>query len=98
MSLLRKQGVEPEIVEYLKNPLNETELRSIAKKLNLEPGGFIRRREIESKEMNLKEKLKNPDALFKALALAPKLMERPIAVRGEKAVLGRPPEKVLELL
>ena len=98
MSLLRERGVEPEIVEYLKNPLNETEIRSIAGKMNLEPKDFIRSREIEYKEMNLKEKLKNPDALFKALALVPKLMERPIAVRGEKAVLGRPPEKVLELL
>ncbi len=98
MSLLREQGVEPEIVEYLKNPLNETELRSIAEKMNLEPRDFIRSREIEFKEMNLKEKLNNPDALFKALALAPKLMERPIAVKGEKAVLARPPEKVLELL
>jgi len=98
VQLLRENGVEPEIVEYLKTPLSENQLRDLASKMKLQPRDFIRSREAEYKEMKLKEKLDDADILFKAMAQAPKLMERPIAQAGKKAVLGRPPVRVLELL
>ena len=98
MQLLRDHGVEPVIIEYLKNPPNEGMLRSLANMLGLKPSQFIRKGETDFKMLALKEQLNNDDILFNVMANYPKLMERPIAVAGKRACLGRPPEKVLELL
>ena len=98
MQLLRDHGVEPVIIEYLKNPPDEEVLRSLANMLGLKPSQFIRKGETDYKMLALKEQLNNDDILFNAMANYPKLMERPIAVAGKQACLGRPPEKVLELL
>ncbi len=98
MQLLKNKGVKPQIVEYLKTPLDADELKAVARKMGLEPREFIRTKEVVFKELGLKEKLNDAEVLFKAMAEHPKLMERPIAVKGERAVLGLPPEKMLELL
>ena len=98
MQLLRGHGVEPKIIEYLKNPADESTLRSLAGMMGLRPNQFIRKGEAEFKALNMKKSLEDDDILFSAMAKHPKLMERPIAVTGRRAVLGRPPEKVLELL
>ena len=98
MQLLRDHGVEPVIIEYLKNPPNEGMRRSLANMLGLKPSQFIRKGETDFKMLALKEQLNNDDILFNVMANYPKLMERPIAVAGKRACLGRPPEKVLELL
>lgn len=63
-----------------------------------EPREFVRTKKVVFKKLDLKEKPDDVEMLFSALAEHPKLMERPIAVKGERAVCGRPPEKVLELL
>ncbi len=72
-------------------------LKDLSSKLGKRPSEFVRKGETDFKENNLKEVLDDDEALFAAMAKFPKIMERPIVVKGEKAVLGRPPENVLEL-
>ena len=98
MSLLEESGVEFTTVEYLKTPLNRDEILSLSKKLGLPPSGFIRKNEAEFKKNNFGEILNDDEALAEAMEKFPKIMERPIAVQGEKAVIGRPSENVLTLL
>ena len=98
MSLLEQSGVEFTKVEYLKTPLNKDEILSLSKKLGLPPSGFVRKNEAEFKKNNFGEILNDDEALAEAMEKFPKIMERPIAVQGEKAVIGRPPENVLTLL
>ncbi|MFC1550131.1 arsenate reductase (glutaredoxin) [Candidatus Neomarinimicrobiota bacterium] len=97
LHLLETKGYTPEIFEYLKNPLNESELREVSKKLGLRPKDFIRKNEAEFKENKLRESLENDNELFKQMALHPKLIERPIVMYKDKAKIGRPPEQVLDL-
>ena len=98
MSLLEENGVEFTTVEYLKTPLNKDEILSLSKKLGQPPSGFIRKNEAEFKKNNFGEILNDDEALAEAMEKFPKIMERPIAVQGEKAVIGRPSENVLTLL
>lgn len=98
LALLRERGVEPDVVEYLKSPPTAAQLEGLLSQLGLEPRQLMRRGEAVYKELGLDDPGLTRAALIKAMADNPILIERPIAVRGERAVLGRPPEKVLELL
>ncbi len=98
MQILKDRGVDVQIIDYMKNPLNEEELREISEKLKLPPGEFIRRKEKIFKELALKEKLDNDNELFRQMAEHPRLIDRPIVVSGNKAILCKPPEKILEIL
>lgn len=98
MQLLKENGVEPQIVDYLKNPLSAGTLKLLSQMMGIPPKEFIRRHEQAFKELGLKDKLEDAASLFKAMTNHPKLMERPIIVKGKRAILGRPPERVLELL
>ena len=98
MSLLKESGVEFTIVEYLKNPLNRNEILSLSSKLDMAPSGFVRKNEASYKENNFGEILNDNEAMAEAIEKFPKIMERPIAVKGAKAVIGRPPENVLTLI
>jgi|TARA_Y100000294_G_scaffold170402_1_gene182681 arsenate reductase len=98
VSLLKNTGTEFKIVEYLKQPLTKKELEALSDKLGLKPKEFIRKRESDFKEQKLGDKLEDSEALFKAMETYPKIMERPIAVKGNRAVIGRPPVNVLSLL
>lgn len=98
LALLQEQGIEPKIIEYLKDTPDVAELKELLSKL-----GFVSARELmRSKEDVFKElELKNEndeDKLLEAMAAHPKLIERPIVVKGDSARLGRPPEAVLEIL
>ncbi len=95
---MRDNGVEPTIIEYLKNIPTVEELESISTKLKMRPSEFIRKGESDFKENNIKEVLNDDSNLFKAMNQFPKIIERPIVVKGEKAAMGRPPENVLALL
>jgi len=95
---VRDYGVEPTIIEYLKNIPTVEELESISTKLKMRPSEFIRKGESDFKENNIKEVLNDDSNLFKAMNQFPKIIERPIVVKGEKAAMGRPPENVLALL
>jgi len=98
LELLREQGIEPTIVEYLKTPPSQAELTRILKMLGMEPRELMRSKEAEYREQGLDNRdLKQKD-LVKAMHDTPKLIERPIVVANGKAALGRPPEQVLEIL
>ncbi len=73
-------------------------MKKLSKKLNLKPKDFIRKGEQDFTDLKLGEQLDNDEALFEAISKFPKLMERPIVVNGEKATIGRPPEKILEII
>lgn len=94
---IREQGIEPEIVKYLEIPPSPEELKDILKKLDMEAGDIIRTGEKVYKE-NYKGKELSQDDWIEAIQDHPKLMQRPIAVEGDKAVIGRPPENVDELI
>jgi len=94
---LRDNGYEPKIIEYLKTPLNVKELRKICNVLQLRPIDIIRKGEKEYKELNISN-LDRDEDLIEEIVKHPKLMERPIVIKGEKGIIGRPPENVQKLL
>jgi arsenate reductase len=98
LKLLRDRGVEPEIVEYLKTPPDAATLDGFLKKLGLEPRELMRRKEAPYKELHLDDPGTTRAQLIKAMVDNPILIERPIVVNKGKVVLGRPAEKVLEVL
>lgn len=98
LALLREHGVEPQVVEYLKLPPTATELDQLLTQLGLEPRQLMRRGEAVYKELDLDRPTLSRAALIDAMATHPILIERPIAVSAERAVVGRPPHKVLELI
>ncbi len=97
LDLLKSKGQEPEIVLYLENPPTEKELKAILKKLKLKPEQLLRKGEAIYKE-KYKGKTLTEEEWIVAMIENPKLIERPIVIDGKKAVLGRPPENVLDLL
>jgi arsenate reductase len=97
LALLRERGVEPRIVEYLETPPSRADLEALRRKLALEPASWLRQGESAYEAAGLSEQSSEAE-LLDAMAAHPILIERPIAVRGERARVGRPPERVLELL
>jgi len=97
LALLEEKGVKPEVVFYLETPPDAATLKKLLRKLGMTAGDLVRRGEEDFKAAGL-----GPDStdeeLLAAMARYPKLIERPIVVKGNKAVLGRPPEKVLALI
>ncbi len=96
LSLLRERGVEPEVVEYLKTPYSVAQLKEILAQLKLPASALLRKKEAVA--AGIDPKGMSEDALIEAMAKNPIVVERPIVVSGRKAVLGRPPEKVLSVL
>ena len=97
LALLEKNGIAPQIVEYLKTPLTASELRAITTKLAMKPQELVRKSEDIYKSKYVDKQLSD-DQWLAALAKDPILLERPIVVAGKRAVLGRPPENVLQIL
>ena len=97
LDLLKENQQEVEIVEYLKTPPTADELKALLKKLNLKPEQLVRKGEKLFRE-NYAGKTFTDDEWITLMAENPVLIERPIVVNGDKAVIGRPPEKVLEIL
>jgi arsenate reductase len=98
LELLGARGVKPEVIEYLKSPPSAAELKAILKKLGMKPRDLIRKGEPLYAELGLKERELSDDQLIALMVKNPILIERPIVVSGGKAAIGRPPEKVLEIL
>ena len=98
MQLLKDRGIDPHIIEYLKNPPSVSDIRNLSKKLGLHPKEFIRTREPDFKEQKLADNLEDSELLFEAMSRYPKIIERPIIVKENLAVLGRPSENILTLL
>jgi arsenate reductase len=97
LALLQDNGVEPEVVEYLKDPPSEKRVLELMDLLGLEPHDLLRKKEKEYAEAGLSPK-SGKRAIAKAIAAHPVLLERPVVVAGKKAALGRPPENVLKIL
>ncbi len=99
LQLLREHGVEPRIVEYLKQPPSAARLKHLLGLLDMSPRDLMRRRERAYKELGLDNPALSDDELIQAMTDNPALIERPIVVKDDQqAVLGRPPENVLALL
>lgn len=97
LDMLRLKGYEPEVVEYMNDPLTPAELSEILSKLDMDPEDLIRKKEEVWKEEFADKELTH-DELILAMIEHPRLMERPILVNGDKAVVGRPKEKLLEVV
>lgn len=97
LQLLKDAGADLEIIEYLKSIPTEDELKMLLMKLNLKPTDILRKGEAIYKE-KFKNSNFNDDEWIKIMIEYPKLIERPIVVKGNKAMLGRPPENVLDLI
>ena len=98
LDLLQSRGIEPELVYYLETPPDETQIRSLLRMLGLPARSLLRAGEPEFAELGLGDPALDEPALVAAMAAHPKLIERPVFVHGGRAVIGRPPERVLELL
>ncbi|MEE9412896.1 MAG: arsenate reductase (glutaredoxin) [Methylococcales bacterium] len=98
LQLLKDNGIEPNVVEYLKTPPDTKMLDSILTMLNIEPRELMRKQEAEYKEQGLNDESLSRDQLIQAMSDYPKIIERPIVVSNGRAAIGRPPEDVLEIL
>ncbi len=98
LSLLRENGIEPEVVEYLKTPLQKKELQMISNAVGLRPASFVRKNENDYKENGIVEYLDDDEKIFQYIVKYPKIMERPIVVSNGIGVIGRPPSNVLGLI
>ena len=98
LALLQERGIEPEQVLYLETPPAPAELRRLLKRLNMTARDLLRKGEAEFRELNLSDNALSESQLIDAMSSHPRLIERPIVVMGDKAIIGRPPEKVLELM
>jgi len=93
---LNEKGIEFKVKEYLKEPITKEELKDILEKLNFKPSDLVRKKEAIYKDLNLKEATE--DELLEAMVENPKLIERPIIVNGNKAVVARPLEEIEKVL
>ena len=95
---MQSKKVSFQIKEYLKEPLSKEELKELFQKLVLNPKDVVRKKEQKFKELNLDEKSLNIDQWIEILQNHPILLERPILMSSQKAIIGRPTEKLLEIL
>ncbi|WP_222888472.1 arsenate reductase (glutaredoxin) [Enterobacter sp. C2] len=99
LSLLQSHGAEPQVVLYLETPPDAATLRNLLQMLNLSSArDLMRQKEDLYRTLNLADSTLSEEALIQAMVENPKLIERPIVVKGGQARIGRPPEQVLELL
>jgi len=98
LELLKERGFQPEIVEYLKTSPDRETLERLLKLLHIKPRELLRKNEPEYKQAGLDDAALSDEDLISALIQYPILLERPIVVSGAKAVIGRPPERVFEIL
>lgn len=98
LELLQRQGEQPEVVRYLETPPDAATLKQLLARLGIPARELLRCKEEEYRTLGLDNPALSEDALIAAMVAHPKLIERPIAVQGDRAMIGRPPEKILELL
>ncbi|MEJ2372257.1 MAG: arsenate reductase (glutaredoxin) [Sulfurimonas sp.] len=97
LALLDENGCEKEVIKYLEQTPNKSEIKKVLAMLGISPRELMRTKEDIYKELDLKNE-NNEEKLIEAMAENPKLIERPIIIKGNKAIIARPPEKALELL
>ena len=98
LELLNERGIDLEVVDYLTAPLSTQALQTLSQKLRVSVVDMMRTKEQVFKELELGDTGVTDDQLLQAISQNPILLERPIVVGGDRAVIGRPPENVLELI
>ena len=99
LSLLKANGIDPEVVLYLETPPDAATLRQLLKMLNMSSAReLMRQKEDLYKSLNLADPQLSEEAMIEAMVENPKLIERPIVVSHGQARIGRPPEQVLEIV
>ena len=98
LNLLKENGIEPDIRLYVIDPPSSDEIQDIIDKLHIRPKDLLRKGESVFKELNLNQQEDRTDVIIQIMSENPILIERPIVIRGEKAIIGRPPENVLSLI
>ena len=98
LALLEARNIAPTIILYLENPPDARQLKAVLKKLKLNARDVLRTGEEEYKALGLDNPQQTETALIAAMCQHPRLIERPIFINGDKAVIGRPPENVLEIV
>ena len=98
MALLEERGIKPTVVKYLETPPTATKLKVLLSLLGMAPRELMRKNEAPYKELELAKVDLSEDQLVRAMVANPVLIERPIVEANGKAAVGRPPERVLEIL
>lgn len=98
LELLQEEGVMPSVVKYLENPPDAETVEKLLNLLQLEPRQLMRQAEAEYTQLQLADPTLTREQLIHAMVKHPRLIERPIVVANGKAVIGRPPERVLDIL
>lgn len=99
MKILENSKIDFKIINYLEAPLTKVDIRNLLGLLKLKAKEIIRKNEAEFKLLNLSnEDLECDEMVIKAIIKSPKILQRPIIVSNNKAVIGRPPEKIYEIL
>ena len=98
LKLLKEKNQDPEIFLYLQEILSQSKIRSLIKKLNIPIREILRKGEEEYKRNNLNDENISDEELINFMIKFPKIIERPIIIKGDKAIIGRPPENILKLL
>ena len=98
VEILENSGIDYNIIKYLVDTPSKEQIKNIAKMLNMRPKEFIRKGEKDFKENNLASIIDNDELLIEKMIEFPKIIERPIIIIEGKAVIGRPPENILEIL
>jgi arsenate reductase (glutaredoxin) len=98
LALLEQRGEQVEVINYLEQPPTACELKLLLRQLGMSPRELLRTAEDEYQQLGLADAALDDDALIAAMVEHPKLIERPIVVANDRAVIGRPPEAVLSIL
>ena len=98
LQILKDNECDTEIILYLETAIDQSVLEDVIKKISLSPRDLLRKGEQEFKDNDLKNINLSDQEIIKFMVKHPKLMERPIVIKGDQAILGRPPENVLELI
>ena len=98
LELLLENGIDPEIVLYLETPLDRGSILELVRMLELPIREIMRSSEQEYKDQNLSDTTLSESELINAIVNTPKLLQRPIVVSNGKAAIGRPPEKILDII
>lgn len=98
LALLEENDIKPEIIYYLETPPTGDELKQLLQKLGMGIRDILRKSEDEYDELGLDDESLSDEIIFEFVIEHPKLLQRPIVVKGDRAIIGRPPENVLSLI
>ena len=98
LALLHEAGCEVEVIEYLNMPPTPDELADVISKLGITPEELVRKKETTFRELGLHDQTLTDAQWLRVLCENPRLIERPIVIKGQQAIIGRPPELIQTLL